>query len=135
MNMIQAVKAVFSKYATFSGRARRAEYWWFLLFVFVAIFVLAYIDSAVLGFGTAETSVGDGSVSFSADGGPLTAVFLLATLLPGIAVTVRRLHDTDRRGWWILIGVIPLIGTLVLLWFYASKGTAGSNRFGEDPLA
>lgn len=135
MNMIGAVKSVFSNYATFSGRARRAEYWWFLLFVLISIFVLSYIDSAVLGFGSAETTVGDGSVSFSADAGPLAAIFILATLLPGLAVSVRRLHDTDRRGWWLLIGIIPLIGSLLLLWFYASKGTVGTNRFGPDPLA
>lgn len=135
MNMIGAVKSVFSKYVTFSGRARRAEYWWFLLFIIIASFVLAYIDIAVLGSGSTESAMGDGSVSVSVDAGPLMAIFMLAILLPSIALNVRRLHDTDRSGWWLLVGFVPLIGTLVLLYFYLCKGTAGANRFGPDPLA
>lgn len=135
MNMIAAVKSAFSNYATFSGRARRAEYWWFLLFGAVVGLVLGLIDTQVLGYGNAESAVGDGSVSVSFDAGPLLAIFILGILLPGIALSIRRLHDTDRRGWWMLITLIPAIGSLILLWFYVSKGTAGPNRFGEDPTA
>lgn len=61
-------------------------------------------------------------------------IYYLATFIPTLAVTVRRHHDGDRSGWWILIAIIPIIGPLLLLFWYASKGTCGSNRFGNDPL-
>lgn len=119
MNMIEAVKAVFSKYVTFSGRARRAEYWWYTLFIVIVSIVLVGVDLALFGsnytFGIAD-------------------VWSLATLLPSLAVSVRRLHDTDRSGWWLLLILIPLIGAIILIVWQATKGTDGSNRFGEDPL-
>ncbi len=111
MNMIEAVKAVFSKYATFEGRARRAEYWWFVLFSFIIAVVLNLINPGLLG-----------------------GIWSLATLLPSLAVGARRLHDTDRSGWWLLIGFIPVIGLIVLIVFFASRGQTGANRFGADPL-
>ena len=66
---------------------------------------------------------------------PITGIFMLATFLPNLAVSVRRLHDTNRSGWWLLIGLIPLIGIIVLIVFFASKGTDGNNDHGADPLA
>lgn len=119
MSFIDAIKTGFQKYVTFTGRARRAEYWYWTLFVFVASLCLSILDFAVFG---------------SADGGPLYAVFTLATLLPSIAVGVRRLHDGDRSGWWLLIVLVPLVGWLVLLYWFVTKGTTGSNRFGDDPV-
>ncbi len=118
MNMIEAVKAVFSKYATFEGRARRSEYWWFVLFNIIVSIVLAIITPGEHGMG----------------GGLLNTIWSLATLLPAIAVGARRLHDIDRSGWWLLIGLIPVIGAIVLIVFFATKGTLGPNRFGDDPL-
>lgn len=118
MNMIEAVKAVFSNYATFSGRARRAEYWWFVLFNLIVSIVLALL--------TANPETGTGLIS---------AIWSLATFIPAIAVGARRLHDIDRSGWWLLIGFIPLIGLIVLIVFFCKRGQAGSNRFGADPLA
>jgi len=109
------------KYADFSGRARRAEYWWFYLFVIIA-FVIASILDSLLGFG--------GSVG---PYGILSAILGLAMLVPSLAAGVRRLHDTDRSGWWLLIALIPLVGAIVLLVFYVSEGTRGDNRFGQDP--
>ncbi len=85
----------------------------------IASIVLAMIDSMVLG---------------AKEYGILGSLFGLAILLPAIAVTVRRLHDTDRSGWWIFLGLIPIIGSLVLLFWYVSRGTEGDNRFGPDPL-
>ena len=120
MNMIEAVKAVFSKYATFEGRARRSEYWWFALFNFIVSVVLN------LAFG-----MGDGGVL----GGNLIAtLWSLGTLLPAIAVGARRLHDIDRSGWWLLIGLIPVIGWIVLIVFFAKRGDAMPNRFGLPPI-
>ena len=109
------------KYASFSGRARRAEYWWFYLFVIIAFVVASIIDN-LLGLG--------GSVG---PYGMLSALLGLAMLVPSLAAGVRRLHDTDRTGWWLLIALIPLIGAIVLLVFYVSEGTRGDNRFGPDP--
>lgn len=109
------------KYATFEGRARRKEYWFFILFNVLAVVVLGIID-VVLGTSSKEAGLG-----------LLSGIYLLAVLLPALAVTVRRLHDTDRSGWWILIEFIPLIGGLVLLVFTLLDGTPGSNRFGPSP--
>lgn len=114
MNMIEAVKAVFSNYATFSGRARRSEYWWFVLFNIIVAVVLALV-------------MGGNNLANS--------LWSLAVLLPSLAVGARRLHDIDRTGWWLLISFIPVIGLIVLIVFFATKGTAGPNRFGTDPLA
>jgi uncharacterized membrane protein YhaH (DUF805 family) len=120
MNFVEAVQSVLSKYATFSGRARRAEYWWFVLFQVLVSIVAAILDAAL------GTDFGSGSGVFS-------LIVTLALLLPGLAVTVRRLHDTDRSGWWILIGLIPLVGAIVLIVFTVMDGTPGPNRFGASP--
>lgn len=119
MNMIEATKACFSKYVTFSGRARRAEYWWFILATILVSLVLGFIDG-LLGLG--------------GEFGLLSSIWSLAVFLPSLAVGVRRLHDTDRSGWWMLISFLPLIGLIVLIVFFAQKGTDGANRFGPDPL-
>jgi uncharacterized membrane protein YhaH (DUF805 family) len=111
MNFGDAVSTCLKKYVTFEGRARRSEYWWFVLAVFLASLVLSLISS-ILG----------GLVN-------------LAMLLPLLAVGVRRLHDLGKSGWWLLIGLIPLIGGLVLLYFYVQPGDAGSNDFGDAPAA
>lgn len=109
------------KYATFEGRARRTEYWFFVLFNVLAIIVLEILD-VVLGTFSKETGFG-----------LLSGLYAIAVLLPSLAVIVRRLHDTDRSGWWILIEFIPLIGGLVLLVFTLLDSTPGSNRFGPSP--
>jgi uncharacterized membrane protein YhaH (DUF805 family) len=108
------------KYAVFGGRSRRKEYWYFLLFNIIVAIVLAWID-ALLG-------------TFSSSGiGVLSGIYGLAILIPSLAVTVRRLHDIDRSGWWILINLFPLIGSIVLLVFAVSEGTPGNNQYGPNP--
>ena len=109
------------KYAVFSGRSRRMEYWFFVLFNLIVAFVLALIDMLI------------GTFSAMQNIGLLSGIYSLAVLIPTLAVTVRRLHDIDRSGWWILINLIPLIGSIVLLVFSLLPGTPGSNRFGPDP--
>ena len=125
------------RYAEFSGRSRPKEYWMFVLFVIVATVALTFVDAA-LGLGTSERYANRGpmgfAVGFSNSGGLLTAIFALGVLVPGLAVGVRRLHDTDRSGWWLLLGLIPLFGWIVLLVFLVSGGTRGPNRFGPDPF-
>lgn len=112
-----------SKYADFSGRAPRAEYWWFYLLLIVAYLVAMIVDSVI------------GTGAMVGPYGLLTLVLGLAIIVPSLAVGARRLHDTDRSGWWLLIGLIPLIGGIVLLVFFVLEGTRGDNRFGPDPLA
>jgi len=102
MSFQDAIKTCFAKYADFNGRATRSEYWWFFLFVVLAGAILSMF------------------------GRPLAGVFYLATLLPWLAVAVRRLHDTDRSGWWLLVGFVPLVGTIVLLVFFTQKSTGGA---------
>lgn len=130
MDFITAIKAVFGKYVTFSGRAQRSEFWWFVLFYFAASIALSIVDSTL--FGTVTTA--PGSFEASTNTPILSGLFMLGTFLPYLAVSVRRLHDTDRSGWWILIGLVPIIGFILLIVWYASKGSAGKNRFGNDPL-
>jgi len=110
-----------NKYATFEGRARRQEYWYYVLFCVLAIAVLAVVDEVT------------GTFSEEAGVGLLSGLFILATFVPTLAVLVRRLHDTDRSGWWVLINCIPVLGALVLLVFTLLDSQPGANRFGPNP--
>ncbi len=112
-----SIAMCFSKYATFQGRAPRAEFWWFYLFVIIGMLV---------------TSIIGGVSDSSALGGIAYGLFSLGILLPNLAVSVRRLHDTDRSGWWLLIMLIPLIGTILIIVWFCSRGTRGPNRFGNE---
>ena len=112
---------VLKNYATFSGRARRKEYWMFFLFnVLIS-----------LGLGVLDVVAGTYSVEYET--GFFSGLYSLLVLIPGIAVGVRRLHDTNRSGWWILISLIPIIGVLVLFVFMCLDSQLGTNRFGVNP--
>ncbi len=115
--------AALNKYADFSGRAQRSEYWYFYLF-----YILIYIALAMVGgwVGSLSDDTGVGM-------GILMGLFTLGMLMPSIAVGVRRLHDTDRSGWWMLIGLIPIIGGIVLLVFCVQDSQPTTNRFGPNP--
>jgi len=117
MDFKQAITTCLNKYATFSGRAPRSEYWYFFLFLIIINIVASVLDSALFG-----------------DMPVLYLVATLGLLVPSISAGVRRLHDTDKSGWWLLIGLIPLVGTIVLIVFLCQRGTVGPNRFGSDPL-
>ncbi|WP_030538737.1 DUF805 domain-containing protein [Sphingobium sp. DC-2] len=125
------------RYAKFSGRSRPKEYWMFILFLILCFTAIAIIEGA-LGISTTEHWAQSGQWGFDTGyrtrGGPLTALFGLAVLIPWIAVAVRRLHDSDRSGFWLLILFFPIIGSLVLLVFFIMSGTRGPNRFGPDPV-
>lgn len=112
---------VLKKYAVFSGRARRKEYWLFALFNLIIALVLGFIDGAA---GLADAQSGFG---------PLGGLYTLAVLVPGIAVSVRRLHDTDHSGWWLFISLVPLIGAIVLLVFMVRDSQQGQNQYGPNP--
>ncbi|MDO9214018.1 MAG: DUF805 domain-containing protein [Methylococcales bacterium] len=112
---------VLKKYTVFSGRAQRAEYWYFVLFNMLVGVGLALIDQAT-GTLDAETGVG-----------LLGGLYSLAVLLPSLGVSVRRLHDTDRSGWWMFILLIPVIGVIALLVFFVQDSKAGTNEYGDNP--
>jgi uncharacterized membrane protein YhaH (DUF805 family) len=119
MKFFSEIKQPFLKYAIFSGRASRAEYWFFALFT-------------LLGFGVAmliDTRIVRSDFAFA------TSLFATGALLPAWSLTVRRLHDINRSGWWVLANFIPVIGSLTIFGFACTSGTVGSNRFRESPGA
>jgi uncharacterized membrane protein YhaH (DUF805 family) len=114
------LKAV-KNYAGFSGRAQRSEYWFFILFYFIITVVLVLVDGAV------------GGLDYDSGLGLFSGIFMLAMLIPSLAVSIRRLHDTDRTGWWMLINLLPLIGGLIFLVFTVMDSTPGDNQYGPSP--
>ncbi|MET0189952.1 MAG: DUF805 domain-containing protein [Pseudonocardia sediminis] len=116
------------QYADFSGRARRKEFWMFVLFYLIIAIVLAIVDNA-LGLTTSSAS----ETGFYVSSGILTSIFQLAMLIPSLAVGARRLHDTGRSGWWQLIAIIPIVGAIILIVFWASDGHRGPNQHGMNP--
>ena len=117
MNFVEAVQSVFSNFLNFRGRARRSEFWYFFLFVFVISFILGVIQILIWG----------------QDANYLTGIFSLIILIPNIAVSIRRLHDTGRSGFWYLIGFIPIIGTIILIIWYCQDSEPGDNKYGPNP--
>ena len=120
------------KYASFSGRARRKEYWMFFL---VYALLSGSITAVVMGLDWVVDFVTRGrwADSFSLEAGLTLGVFALIHLLPSIAVTVRRLHDTNRTGWWAALALVPIVGPLVLLYFAVLPGDVQPNNYGPNP--
>ena len=114
---------VLKKYAVFNGRARRKEFWMFTLFSIIASLILAAIDRII------------GTTYNNGTSGILQNIYSLAVLLPTIGVGIRRMHDTNRSGWWILINLIPCIGWIWFIVLAAQEGNAGDNQYGPDPKA
>lgn len=110
MSFVDAITTCFTKYVDFSGRARRSEYWFFVL----ALFIL----NIIVGF------IGVDFISY---------IVGLAVFLPSLAALARRLHDTGRSAWWILIGLVPLVGAIILIVFAVQDSEAGSNQYGPSP--
>jgi uncharacterized membrane protein YhaH (DUF805 family) len=118
MSFADAVRTCLNKYADFSGRARRSEYWFFFLFNVLVSIVASIIDAII----------GTRSGSF----GLIEGIAALALLLPGLAVGARRLHDTTKSGWWLLIGLIPILGAIVLIIFFV-QDSHPDNQYGPSP--
>jgi uncharacterized membrane protein YhaH (DUF805 family) len=116
MSFSEAVKDGFDHYTNFQGRASKPAFWWWILFGIIVSVAVSIIDNII---GTAV----------------LSYLVSLGLLLPGLSVAIRRLHDTGRSGWWILIGLIPLIGFIVLLIFYLEKSDPADNEYGSPPVA
>ena len=119
MNFVEAIKSGFSNYVNFSGRAGRSEYWFWVLFAVIVVAIGKIIDAIMFGNASGLS--------------PITSILELAIFLPGLGVTVRRLHDIDRTGWWLLIS-LTIIGAFFLIYWYCQPGTPGPNRFGPNPL-
>ncbi|WP_052242648.1 DUF805 domain-containing protein [Novosphingobium subterraneum] len=137
--MMEWMLMPYRRYAEFSGRSRRKEYWMFTLFTVIVYALIAAFMFAG-GLGTALSGVEDPQFGVSFWIGAVLMVFFLGTLVPGIAVIVRRLHDRDMSGWWylgfIVLGMIPFVGwiaSIAFLVILCLPGTAGLNRFGDDP--
>ena len=110
------------RYAEFTGRSRRKEYWMFVL-LSIGIYIVASILDRIAGM--------NGMIAGTY--GPITALVALGLLVPSLAVSIRRLHDSDRSGWWLLLGLVPMVGEIIVLVFMVLEGTRGANRFGADP--
>ena len=117
MDFQTSIKTCFKKYADFPGRASRSEFWWFELFLWIAMIVAAIIDTMMLGY------------SFE-DYGPIYIIYCVVTFLPAIAVGARRLHDINRSGWWQLL-YITLIGIILLIIWWATVGENKKNNHGN----
>lgn len=128
MGFGEAISTCFRKYAVFSGRATRPEYWYFVLFMY-----LLYIPIVVWAASTSELATWDSDARMPVGIAAVLAAVGLGMLLPAWAAAVRRLHDTDHSGWFLFISLIPLVGGIILLVTLATDGTQGPNRYGADP--
>jgi uncharacterized membrane protein YhaH (DUF805 family) len=113
--------AVLKKYAVFNGRARRKEYWYFILCNFLLSFAIGFVDTLTGNFNS-ETGMGLFSMFYA-----------VLMLIPSIAVGVRRLHDIGRSGWWMFLALIPILGSLVLIYFFTIDSETGDNQYGQNP--
>lgn len=163
MDFITAVKTCFKKYFTFSGRARRSEFWWFVLFTFIVGFILGIIETFVFGSANPISTTGS-TIGYATGNGPLSTIFNLAVFVPTLSAGFRRLHDTGRSGWWVggwflaifaigftagfmgVFGSAPAMGILpallMILWivwavtlivFYCLDSHKGDNQYGPSP--
>jgi uncharacterized membrane protein YhaH (DUF805 family) len=130
MEFKEAISSGLSNYTTFSGRASRSEFWWWQLFYVVAMLVVYLVGVVIMMIALSMGMGLFGAIIPTV----LILLLVLGLILPTLSVTVRRLHDVDKSGWWYFIGLIPLVGTIVLLYFFVIQGTSGENRFGADPL-
>ena len=128
MNFGQAIESGFRRYADFNGRSSRSEYWYWFLFG-LAVRIPLYIAQLVLTSGSSNAGLAVAGIL-----GLLGLLISLAMIIPSLAIVVRRLHDTNRSGWWYFI-VLTGIGAIVLLVWFCLKGTEGPNKYGADPFA
>ena len=126
MDFQTALRSFWKLYRDFRGRSRRSEYWFIQLFLVVTNIAVAIIDLALMGW-DADRFIANGG------GGIVGLVWILVTIVPALAVLVRRLHDTGKSGWWALVGFLPLVGAVVLLVFTVTDSSPGENKFGLSP--
>ena len=122
MGFVEAIKSFWSNYATFKGRARRSEYWFIQLFLIITNVAVGAIDLALMN-GDVDRFIANGG------GGIVGLVWILVTIVPALAVLVRRLHDTGKSGWWVLMGFVPFAGAIVLFVFTVLDSTPAENKY------
>jgi len=122
----KALRSFWKRYRDFRGRSRRSEYWFIQLFLVVTNIAVAIIDLALMSWDV-DRFIANGG------GGIVGLVWILVTIVPALAVLVRRLHDTGKSGWWALVGFLPLVGAVVLLVFTVTDSSPGENKFGLSP--
>ncbi len=130
MGFGQAISTCFSKYAVFTGRARRSEFWWWVVFHIIVVFIAEFLDSLL---GTRITFNNTTDTVHIWTGGWITGIVILALLLPTLGVTVRRLHDTDHSGWWWWLNVVCCIGPLILIFLFYIQDSGPDNQYGPNP--
>ena len=128
MNITDSIKQFFSRYTDFRGRTPRSGYWWVVLFLVLASVVMWAVDMALFRGIYPQELLEQGL-------GPASLLLIAAVFIPNLALGFRRLHDTNRSAWWILIGLVPFAGAVVLLVFYLLPSTPGDNKYGPHPLA
>jgi uncharacterized membrane protein YhaH (DUF805 family) len=128
MGFTHAIKSFWSNYSNFKGRARRSEYWYVQLFLVLTNLAAAAIDFVLMDYDV-ERFLANGG------GGIVGLIWIVATIVPALAVLIRRLHDTSRSGWWALIGLIPVVGGIVVLVFTVMDSIPGENKYGVSPKA
>ncbi len=128
MNFTAAIRSFWSRFADFKGRSRRSEYWYVQLFLVVTNLAVAGIDLALMD-GDVDRFIANGG------GGIVGLIWIFATIVPALAVLIRRLHDTGKTGWWALVGFIPFVGAIVLLVFTVTDSSPGANKYGTSPKA
>ena len=124
---------VLKQYTRFNGRARRKEYWYFQLINFLIFLFLTILALLFASFSQQSDTISNGIPSIVIIIGLLRTIYSLGVLLPSLAVNIRRLHDIGKSGWWCLIGIIPIVGSLILLYFLVQDSEPGANRFGRNP--
>ena len=125
MGFAEAIKSFWSNYAMFKGRARRSEYWFIQLFLIITNVAVGAIDLALMN-GDVDRFIANGG------GGIVGLVWIFVTIVPALAVLVRRLHDTGKSGWWVLMGFVPFAGAIVLFVFTVLDSTPGENKHGPS---
>ena len=128
MNFTAGIRSFWSRFADFKGRSRRSEYWYVQLFLVVTNLAVAGIDLALMD-GDLDRFIANGG------GGIVGLIWIFATIVPALAVLIRRLHDTGRTGWWALVGLVPFVGAIVLLVFTVIDSSNGENKYGTSPKA
>ena len=126
MNFTAAIRSFWSRFADFKGRSRRSEYWYVQVFLVVTNLAVAGIDLALMD-GDVDRFIANGG------GGIVGLIWIFATIVPALALLIRRLHDAGKTGWWALVGFIPLVGAIVLLVFTVTDSSPGENKYGTSP--
>ena len=132
-NLITAYKSMFKKYAKFDGRSRRSEYWWASLMNYIIVMVAYMIMFIPMMAAGISGNVSGGTAAIMIIMGVVLVLYAFAIIVPSIALTVRRLHDTGRSGWFVLLSLIPYIGGIILFVFTVLDSTPGPNQYGPNP--